>query len=73
MKLTKENGGVSIAVYTDKNKDTAKKLLKDGRINYMVYADYSDGSKIDEIMKKTIGVMALNTELKNITYKQANE
>ena len=36
MKLTKENGGVSIAVYTDKNVKTAKKLLLDGRINYIL-------------------------------------
>lgn len=73
MKLTKENGGVSIAVYTDKNCKTAKKLLNDGRINYMVPADYSEGTEIDEIVKKTIHAMVVNTELKNITYKQANE
>lgn len=73
MKLTKENGGVSIAVYTDKNYDTAKKLLNDGRINYMTPADYRIGTEIDEIVKKTIQAMAINTELKNITYKQANK
>jgi len=73
MKLTKENGGVSVAVYTDNNYKTAKKLLKDGRINYMVKADYREGTKIDEIIKKTIERMAIDTELKNITYKQADE
>lgn len=73
MKLTKENGGVSIAVYTDKNCNTAKKLLNDGRINYMVKADYNEGTQMDEIIKKTIKSMAINTELKNITYKQADE
>ena len=73
MKLTKENGGVSIAVYTDKNHDMAKKLLNDGRINYMVPADYREGTEIDEIIKKTISSMAIATELKNITYKQVNE
>ena len=72
MKLTKENGGVSIAVYTDKNYDTAKKLLNDGRINYMVPADYNDGTEIDEIIKKTIKAMSINTELMNISHKQAN-
>jgi len=73
MKLTKENGGVSIAVYTDKNCRTAKKLLNDGRINYMIAADYTEGSEMDSIIKKTIQSMVINTELKNITYKQANE
>ena len=73
MKLTKENEGVSIAVYTEKNHNTAKKLLNDGRINYMVKADYREGTEIDEIIKKTIKSMAIGTELKNITYKQAEE
>lgn len=73
MKLTKENGGVSIAVYTDKNCKTAKKLLNDGRINYMVPADYREGTEMEEIVKKTIKAMAINTDLKNITYKQAND
>ncbi|MBQ2873161.1 MAG: haloacid dehalogenase-like hydrolase [Bacilli bacterium] len=73
MKLTKENGGVSIAVYTDKNIKTVKKLLHDGRINYMAQADYNDGTELDKIIKKTIKAMAINTELKNISYKQAND
>jgi len=38
----------------------------------MVPADYSEGTEIDEIIKKTIKSMAINTELMNITYKQAN-
>ena len=73
MKLTKENGGVSIAVYTDKNYETAKKLLGDGRINYLAKSDYSEGTEIDQIVKKTIKSMVMNTELKNITYKQMNK
>ena len=70
MKLTKDGGGVSIAVYTDSKFDTAKNLLCDDRINYMALADYSEGSMIEQIVKKSIDSMALNTELKNITYKQ---
>lgn len=73
MKLTKDGGGVSIAVYTDKTEKTAESLLNDERINYMVKADYRVGSEIDKIVKKTIEAMALNTELKNITYKQTSE
>ena len=73
MKLTKEHGGVSIAVYTDKTCNMAKKLLNDGRINYMIKSDYREGTEMDEIVKKTIKSMVINTELKNITYKQAND
>lgn len=68
MKLTKEGGGVSVAVYTDKTKHIAKGLLSDGRINYMALADYREGMPIDKIIKKTIDAMATNTELKNIGY-----
>lgn len=68
MKLTKDGGGVSVAVYTDKTKHIAKGLLSDGRINYMALADYREGMQIDKIIKKTIDAMATNTELKNIGY-----
>lgn len=70
MKLTKDGGGVSIAVYTEKSIETAKTLLKDGRINYMVRANYEEGSDIDKIVKKTIEKMAIKTELDNITNLQ---
>lgn len=73
MKLTKDGGGVSIAVYTEKSVNTAKSLLSDGRINYMVKADYSKDSEIDKIVKKTIDGMAISTELCNISYEQANK
>ena len=51
----------------------AKKLLNDGRINYMIKSDYREGTEMAEIVKKTIKSMVINTELKNITYKQAND
>lgn len=73
MKLTKDGGGISIAVYTDKTEKTAESLLSDERINYMTLADYREGSEIDKIVRKTIEAMALNTELKNITYRQTSE
>ena len=70
MKLTKDGGGVSIAVYTDKSKKVAEDLYNDGRINYMAKSDYSEGSKIDTIVKKTIDAMAINTELNNLSYEE---
>lgn len=70
MKLTKDGGGVSIAVYTDKNYDMAQTLLKDDRINYISKANYEELGELDLIIKKTIKKMAIDTELKNITYSQ---
>lgn len=63
MKLTKEGGGVSIAVYTEKSKNTAKSLKDDMRVNHLVIADYSEGSKMDTIVKKSIQKMALKMDL----------
>ena len=71
MKLTKDGGGVSIAVYNSGKDKIARSLLEDGRINYMVEADYSEDSSIDKIVKMTIEAMAINTELKNISYNQS--
>lgn len=71
MKLVKDGGGVSISVYTKENQQMAKTLLKDGRINYIAKANYEDNNELDKIIKKTIKKMALETELKNITYLQS--
>lgn len=71
MKLVKDGGGISISVYTNENKQMAKTLLKDGRINYIAKANYEDNKELDKIIKKTIKKMALETELKNITYLQS--
>ena len=70
MKLTKDGGGVSIAVYTDKNKKIAEELYNDGRINYMARADYSEDSRIDAIIKKTIDAMAINSELSSLSHEE---
>ena len=69
MKLTKEGGGVSIAVYTERNIETAKGLKEDERINYATEADYRPDSRIDIIVKKTIDAMAINSELKELSKK----
>ena len=69
MKLTKEGGGVSIAVYTDKTEKLAEDLFDDERINYMTKADYRENSKMDMIVKKTIDAMAINKELTNLSVK----
>ena len=67
MKLTKDGGGISIAVYSDKSKNVANDLYNDERINYMTRADYSEGSKIDLIVKKTIDGMAIHAELDDMS------
>lgn len=46
MKLVKEKGGHSIAVYSE-TKKTASKMIKQGRVDFMVRADYSKGSEME--------------------------
>ena len=69
MKITKDGGGTSIAVYTEKNIKTAKNLKEDERINYIVPADYRKSSPIDIIVKKTIESIMIKDELKDLGVK----
>ena len=66
MKLTKDGGGVSIAVYTNKSEEIANNLYNDERINYIAEANYNDNSKIDTIVKKTIDKIAISSELSKL-------
>lgn len=47
MKLTKVNGGHSIAVYQN-DRAEADRMLLDGRIDFVVKADYSKGSEMEK-------------------------
>ena len=72
MKMTKYNNGHAIAVYDQgkrktKNKkppkEIAQELLKHQRANYFAAADYSEGRKLDLIVKGIIDRVALNNKL----------
>lgn len=57
MKLLKQKGGNSFAVYSpisQKAKNTAIKLYKDKRVNYFAPADYTENSKLDKIVKSLL-------------------
>lgn len=57
MKLTKENGGHSIGIYhTDR--EVAEGLLRYDRVDYIVPADYSEGSEIERTVFRLIDEMA---------------
>lgn len=53
MKLVKDNGGNSIAVYENDN-TLANKLLKDGRANFAGEAIYTENSDIDKFVKNVL-------------------
>ena len=57
MKIVKMFGGNSIAVYDPANqrqRDTARKLLKQDRVNFICQADYRVGSQIYEVVTTII-------------------
>ena len=64
MKLVKERGGKSIALYAPGNSETVKPLVEDARINYVCAADYSEDSALENIVKLMIENMAILEKLK---------
>lgn len=66
MKLTRQLGGSSIAVYDPSRKEKKKiadLLLSQKRVNYSCPADYSKGSKIEEIVTKIIRKIVADDQL----------
>ena len=69
MRLVKEYGGRSIAVYNSESaraEKTARKLIDDGRANYMAAADYREGSDMEVLMKKIIDHMKADAQLEEL-------
>ena len=64
MKMVKERGGKSIAVYPEGKGDTVKPLVDDDRINYVCVSDYSENSTMERIVKLMIENMAIAEKLK---------
>ena len=57
MKLTKVNGGHSIAVYQDDDRE-ASKLIREGRVDFAFKADYSKGKKLEKTVFTIIDEIA---------------
>ena len=69
MRLVKDQGGNSLAVYKKGRhgaKAVAHKLLKEGRVNFVAAADYTDGSEIDVQVKAIIDQIASDTRLEQL-------
>ncbi|MBR6916704.1 MAG: haloacid dehalogenase-like hydrolase [Clostridia bacterium] len=57
MKLTKANGGHSVAVYQN-DRSVADRMLLDGRVDYVIKADYSKGSEMERTVFEVIDQIA---------------
>lgn len=73
-RLVKEQGGLSIAVYKPRAKGAqcrAKKYLDDGRVHAVAPASYSDGDKLDRIVKANIDAVAARAALGDLLAEEA--
>lgn len=73
MKMVRENGGFSIAVYQENKKDTVRKLLEEDRVDYTALADYSENSKMDKLVKEMLMHMKIYTSLRDKHKKELKD
>lgn len=70
MKLTKQLGGTSIAVFNpeiENKKRIAEQLLKQNRVNFICPADYSEGSRIEKLITNIIRKIKADDELSRLS------
>lgn len=71
MKIIKERGGHSIAVYQDKDSQIARKLVNDERINFLCRSDYSKGKDVEKAVKLILRKVYLENEIDDAISEQA--
>ena len=68
MKLTRINGGHSIAVYQNDKKEAAR-LINENRANFAFKADYRRGSALEKAVKAIIDQIAAEEKLKALEHQ----
>lgn len=67
MKLVKQYGGHSIAIYNKKEKHKVEPLLRDERVNFICESNYSENSQLEILVKQIIKKVAADNELLDIS------
>lgn len=67
MKLVKQYGGHSIAIYNKKEKHKVEPLLRDERVNFICESNYSENSQLETLVKQIIKKVAADNELLDIS------
>ena len=75
MKLVKQQGGHSIAVYkpNTSNKEKPLKLISEDRVNFVCPADYSERKEIDTVVKTIIDKICADTQFQELLRKHKNK
>lgn len=70
MKLVKANGGYSVAVFTKGKRAKVESLLEHQRVDFILPADYSEGSELDTTIRDVLCKMAMVDSIKSRTKSQ---
>lgn len=72
MKIVKQGGGTSIGVYNPEkcNIERVTKLIKQNRIDYLMPADYTENSKIENVVNAVLNEIHTKFELDNLHSRQ---
>ena len=73
MKLVKQSGGRSIAIYNPGQYHNATPLLEHNRVDWMFEADYREGSELDRTMELLLKNLAYQNELDSINKQQQKD
>lgn len=74
MKIVKKGGGTSIGVFNPStgNLERVKKLLQQERIDYLMPADYSEGQRLENLVKNILAKIKASEALLDLNNKQNN-
>lgn len=70
MKLVRQSGGHSIALYQKGQKEKVQPLLKHNRVDWIFDADYREGKALDNCMHDLINKLAVDNRLIRLSNKQ---
>lgn len=70
MKVVREYGGRSIAVYTKQTREVARRMLRYGRADFILPADYSEGTELEKTVKMLIEGVSAYSKAANLHLEQ---
>jgi 2-hydroxy-3-keto-5-methylthiopentenyl-1-phosphate phosphatase len=76
MRLVKDKGGYSVAVYAERTKgkrQAAQNLFNDKRVNSFAPANYTEGSPLDKIVKAVLKKISIEAEIQKISSQNYNQ
>jgi hypothetical protein len=73
MKLVKQSGGHSIALYLPGKQSSAAQLLNHERVDWIFEADYTEGGELDRTMKTLLQNLSHYNRLMELNEQQKKE